>query len=68
MKVLVKCTFTIEVEVPDNHHDPKFAIEENGCPGTGLVGVAFAKHLEAHESKMTCWACALQAKCEIVSE
>ena len=38
-KVKVQCTLVVEVEVPDDA-DPHFIFEDNGCPGTGVVGAA----------------------------
>lgn len=67
MIIKVKCTFTIPVEVPDDaDYSVKFAIEENGCPGTGVVWAALQDHIEKHDKESTCWACALQGKNEIV--
>lgn len=68
MIVQVKCTFIIPVEVSnDKDFDLHFAIEDNGCPGTGAVGKALDEHIKQHEAASTCWACALQAECQIVS-
>lgn len=67
MTIQVKCTFIIPVEVPDDPDYPlQFDIEENHCPGTGLVGAALMEHIAKHEEASTCWACALQGECEIV--
>lgn len=70
MIIQVKCTFTIPVDVPDKSekYDPKFDVEDNHCPATGFVGQALREHIEYHEAQSTCWACALQATCEIASE
>lgn len=70
-KVKVRCTFTIEVEVPiwateEDEYNPYFDIEENHCPGTGIVGGALTRHIEKHEANSTCWACALQGTNEIL--
>lgn len=63
---MVKCTFTIPVEIPDDpEYDMCFDIEDNHCPGTGLVGAAIDKHIKEFDEKGMCWACALQGKCEI---
>jgi hypothetical protein len=68
MKVKVRCTFVIEVDVPDENADiASFMIEENGCPGTGVVWSALSDHMEAHDEAGTCWACALEGKNEIVA-
>ncbi len=66
-KINVKVTFTIPVEVPDGEdYDANFDIEENHCPGTGLVGMAIDKHIKEMDEKGFCWGCALGGKCEIV--
>jgi hypothetical protein len=64
----VKCTFVIPVEVPTDveGYDEFFDIEDNHCPGTGLVGVAIDLHIKKHTEEGFCWACALNGKCEIV--
>ena len=65
--IMVQCSFTIPVEVPDNDdYDAFFDIEENHCPGTGIVGGALMEHIKKHDESNTCWACALNGKNEIV--
>lgn len=70
MKVKVRCTYVIEVDVPVDgpEADLQFIIEENGCPGTGSVGLALERHMAQCESESVCWACALGGTNEIVSE
>lgn len=65
MKLKVKCTVYVEVELPDDA-DASFMIEDNGCPGTGVVGAEIMRLIEHHEESRTCWACAAQGKNEIV--
>lgn len=65
MKVKVRCSFVIEVEIADDL-DPKFVIEENGCPGTGIVGSTLDAHMDKCDVDGVCWACALQGKNEII--
>lgn len=66
-KIKVRCTYEIEVEVPDNpSYDAHWDIEENHCPGTGIVGAAFDAHFKACEAKQVCWACTLKGSNEIV--
>lgn len=66
-EIKVKCTFVIPVQVPDDEdYDAYFDIEENHCPGTGIVGAAVDAHIEKMNESNFCWACALQGKCEIV--
>ena len=65
--IQVRCTYVLPVEVPDaSDYDAYFDIEENHCPGTGLVGAALEEHMKSHEKRSTCWACALGGTCEIV--
>ena len=69
MKILVKCTLIVSVEVPDDpEYDVHFDIEENHCPGTGLVGSAIDEVLRQAEIESVCWACNLQGTNEIVKE
>lgn len=70
--IYVKCSFIVPVEVPEDEedgYDAIFDIEENHCPGTGLVGTAFDKaETEARAREGFCWACALKGKNEIVDK
>lgn len=68
MKIIhVKCTLIVPVEVPDNEeYDEVFDIEENHCPGTGLVGVAIDKIIKECDKNGFCWGCNLNGKCEII--
>lgn len=70
MKIInVKVTFTVPVEVPDTPEYKEimvFDIEENHCPGTGLVGIAIDKLIKEHEANDTCWACAVNGENEII--
>lgn len=56
---VVECTVRVEVELPDDpNYDPTFDIEENHCPGTGIVGAALdTKFAAGHEHGSACWAC-----------
>lgn len=66
-KVKVRCSFVVEVEVPDDpDYDAQFDLEENHCPGTGVVGAAFDRAYLKGNAAGTCWACALSGKNEIV--
>ena len=67
MKIKVRCTYFIEVEVPDDpDYDAHFDIAVNHCPGTGRVGAAFDDNYERADLLGVCWACALGGKNEIV--
>ena len=66
-KLKVRCTFVIEVEVPDDpEYDAVFDIEENHCPGTGLVDSALEAHMFRCDTERICWACALGGECKII--
>lgn len=67
MKIYVQCTLTVPVEVPDDpEYDSKFDIEENHCPGTGLVGQAIDKAMEEAKVQGVCWACNLHGSNKII--
>lgn len=67
MKLLVKCTLIVPVEVPDDpDYNVHFDIEENHCPGTGFVGAEIDKIMSDADKKSICWACNLQGKNEIL--
>jgi len=66
--ILVRCTFEIPVEVEDSKEYEdlmSFDIEENHCPGTGLVGHAFDE-IYKYNNTGHCWACAMKGKNEII--
>lgn len=67
-RINVKCTFVIPVEVPDESpdYDVHFDIEDNHCPGTGVVGAAIEKAIEEGRRTHNCWACQLGGTNEIV--
>ncbi len=67
MKVRVQCTLLIDVEYPDDTAHPDFMIEENGCPGTGLVGSAIDRVIEDGEKRGVCWACNLMGENKIIA-
>lgn len=69
MKVLVKCTLMVPVEVPDHWKEDNhylFAIEDNGCPGTSFVGTAIQDMITHCDDKNICWACNFQGENEVV--
>ena len=67
--VRVKATVYVDVEFSDDATDEliRFVLEENGCPGTGSVGMAIEMAMAEHEESSTCWACALRGENEVVS-
>jgi hypothetical protein len=67
VKVRVRCSYVIEVELPDTQRNSAaWVIEENGCPGTGVVGAALDEQMRLHEEQSTCWACALGGQNQII--
>lgn len=65
--ILVRCTVDVPVQVPDNEeYDVNFDIEENHCPGTGLVGAAIDALIKKHDEESTCWACSLNGSNTII--
>lgn len=70
MKLTVICTLEVEVEVPDDipGYDAHFAIEENGCPGTGPVGRVIEDAIEASKTTHVCWACNMHGENKIKTE
>lgn len=68
MKVRVKCTFFVDVDIDGDTDLIKFMIEENSCPGTGAVGVALDRAIEYANANGVCWACNLNGENEIIRE
>lgn len=68
MKVKVKASVFVEVDVPDgwDQSDIQFHIEENHCPGTGEVGAAIDQAYAHGKKYSVCWACNLQGQNEIL--
>jgi hypothetical protein len=69
MKLLIKVTLYVEVEVNEDNHpdyDAEFDIEENHCPGTGVVGAAIEAAIAKADADKMCWGCRLNGKNEIV--
>lgn len=55
---IVECTVVLSVPLPDDaDYDPQFDIEENHCPGTGIVGVALDAAIADGNRRGVCWAC-----------
>ena len=66
-KILVECKLFVEVEIPnDAEYDMQFDIEENHCPGTGIVGAAITKMIEECDEKSVCSACNFQGENKII--
>jgi len=65
--VWVECSYTVPVIVPYDDFPVDFMIEENSCPGTGLVGSALDQIIEKSDKDSSCWACLLHGKNSIVT-
>lgn len=66
-RIKVRCSYLLEIDVPDDpEYDAVFDIEENHCPGTGIVGAAFEKVRAECDAKRICWACRLQGENKII--
>lgn len=60
MKIVdVEATIKLTVAVPDDYSKEMilFVIEEEGCPGTGLVGRKLKQLIEDSNVTQYCWAC-----------
>ena len=67
MKQIIKVTLYVPVDLPDDEdYNASYDIEENHCPGTGIVGAAIQKMIDECEEKSTCWACSLNGTNEII--
>ncbi len=67
-QILVECTLKVLVEVDETRgiEQIEFEIEENGCPGTGVVGRAIMEQIERDEEKQVCWGCNMRGKNKIL--
>jgi len=69
VKIKVRCTVIVEVELTAEECggvDPAWVIEENGCPGTGIVGSAIDAAIAENDAAGFCWACNLHGKNEVI--
>ena len=70
-KVVVQCTFEVELDWEDDwvqeEDQIKFRLEENGCPGTGSVGLVFEEIIKRCTENNWCWACELKGENKIIS-
>lgn len=65
--IYVRCSFVIPIEIPDDpEYNAEFDIEENHCPGTGIVGRAVDAAIAKGDEEGYCWACMFGGKNEIV--
>jgi hypothetical protein len=64
-RITVQCTVEVVVELEDDI-DEEFMIEENSCPGTGIVGNAVDRAIEYGEEHGVCWACNLKGQNKIL--
>ena len=68
MKIKVMCTLELLIDWPydTDINLLKFQIEENGCPGSGIIGYEIKKTIETAEKGQYCWACNLKGKNKII--
>ena len=65
----VKVTLVVPIEIPDDpDYDEHFDIEENHCPGTGIVGSAIQAMIDDCETKSVCWGCNFHGENKILSD
>ena len=59
MQIKVRCLIEVELEVPDswNRDRIKWQIEENSCPGTGIVGAAIEDRIKWADENSVCPFC-----------
>jgi hypothetical protein len=66
-RIKVMCSFFVEVELTDEQYERRyFIIEDNGCPGTGIVGAAVQAAMDVDDG--FCWACRLAGQNRIVHD
>jgi len=66
-KVKVQVSFFVEVELDDEGYERRhFILEDNGCPGTGIIGKAVTDLV--NEESDTCWACRHQGENKIIED
>lgn len=66
-KVTVLCSFIVEVELTDEQYERRhFVIEDNGCPGTGVVGAKIIEAMAECDEQGICWACKLSGQNRII--
>ena len=70
IKIKVRCILEVVVELPEGEtiESMQYRIEENGCPGTGIVGAAIDNAYEHGKENSVCWACNLSGRNEIIGE
>lgn len=68
-KIRVLCQFIVELEMTDEDYARRhFIIEDNGCPGTGVVGAKIVEMMDKSDDTGLCWACAAEGTNKIVSD
>lgn len=68
-KIKVLCQVIVEVELSDEAYQRRhFIIEENGCPGTGVVGAAIDQAIADGDDTSLCWACKLSGNNMIIQD
>jgi hypothetical protein len=64
-KYLVRCSYELEVTIPDDS-DPSWQLEENACPATGAIGAQLEAEMDDADERGVCWACGKNAKTEVI--
>lgn len=68
-KVKVLCSVIVEVELTEEQYAHRhFIIEDNGCPGTGIVGAELIKVIEESDEYGFCWVCKLSGQNRIIQD
>ena len=68
MKVLVRVTLVVELNLDESYRENlDWTIEENSCPGTGVVGSAIDSAIAYGKDNCFCWACNLKGENKIIS-
>ncbi len=56
--IRVRVSFEMDLELTDEEYEMRHTlIEENGCPGTGMVGAKLEAMIEDANERHVCWAC-----------
>jgi hypothetical protein len=67
VKVKVRCTVYVDVEVPDHWTADDVAGHfEEACPGTGVIGRMIEDAMADGAKRSVCWACNLHGACEVL--
>jgi hypothetical protein len=66
-RYIIRVSLDVPVEMPEDWDgNPEFYFEENGCPGTGMVGAAIEAAIESGHRDSVCWACNMNGNNKII--